>query len=147
VLVLFPAVAGTGGDREMAGLFFLSQASLDAWVDGGKVELQGDVMMLAGRGGSGPRYALEPALRFLQVVGVDSDPHALVGKVKREARLRELGGERLGESVLLGDVAYDVQAGFLCEAGVGADARTPGGVGPALDAAGELSRFLLENPS
>jgi hypothetical protein len=146
----------------MAALFFLSQAALDRWSDAGRIELDGDVMTLAGRGPGGPRYALEVALRFLQVVGADVDPHALVGKVKREARLRELGGEWLAGSVVLGEVAYEVEAGFLCDTGVRPGARALGGaaplagggpgrgpadVSPPVDAGEELTRFLLENPS
>jgi hypothetical protein len=133
-----------GGDREMAALFFVSQAALDAWAESGKIELDGPVMTLSGRGGSGAGYALEPALRFLQVVGADHDPHALVGKVKPEARLRELGGEQLAGSVVLGDVGYEVEVGFLCDAGVAAGGRPAGGVSPTPDAAGELTRFVLQ---
>jgi hypothetical protein len=130
----------------MAALFFVSQAALDAWAESGRVELDGSVMTLAGRG-SGPRYALEPALHFLTVVGADTDPNALVGKVKREARLREVGGECLGASVVLGDVAYEVEPGFVCDAGERLAAREPGGAAPGEEAARELTRFLLENPS
>src|SRR5690242_19045930 len=120
----------------MAALFFVSQAALDAWADSGKVDLEGPVMALAGRR-SGARYAIEPALHFLTVVGADTDPNALVGKVQREARLREVGGECLGASVVLGDVAYEVEPGFLCDAGERLPARAPGGAAATDEAARE----------
>jgi hypothetical protein len=149
----------------MAGLLFVSQAMLDGWVSQGRIDLEGHVMTLRAGGGHGRSYALDPAVRFLRVVGVDADPHALVGKVKRMAQLRELGAEALGDSVVLGDVGYEVQPGFMAEAHVvqaaatvaprrppappptRAPARPP--VPDELDAkrkeAEALARFLLDN--
>jgi hypothetical protein len=80
----------------------------------------------------------------------------LVGKVKTEEQLRKAGAEVLGASVLLGDVGYEVQPGFLAEAnGAGALPDAPGR-GAATDEAEvekkrveaeALARFLLENLS
>jgi hypothetical protein len=102
----------------MPGLLFVSQAVLDSWVGQGKVDLDGTVMSLRGVETDGRVYALHPAVRFLEVVGGDADPHGLVAKVKSEAQLRSLGAEQLGDSVILGDVAYEVQPGFLAEGSV-----------------------------
>ncbi|HET9598879.1 MAG TPA: hypothetical protein VFP65_25120 [Anaeromyxobacteraceae bacterium] len=151
----------------MAGLLFVSQAMLDGWAGQRRIDLEGHVMTLRAGDGQGRSYALDPAVRFLRVVGTDADPHALVGKVKSMARLRELGAEALGDSVVLGDVAYEVQPGFMAEthalqaAATAAPQRTP-----APDAAGRspgrplpdelegkrkeaeaLARFLLDNLS
>jgi hypothetical protein len=142
----------------MAGLLFVSQAMLDARAEQRKIDFQGDVMLLLDGAGKGRSYALEPAIRFLKLVGAEEDPHRLVGKVKTEAQLRSLGAELLGSSVLLGDVGYEVQSGFLADAKAGV-AGAPGGAGAYGGGPGEadvekkradaeaLARFLLENLS
>jgi hypothetical protein len=98
------------------GLLFVTQPMLDSWAEQGRIELAGDVMTLLRGEGRGRTYALEPAVRFLRVVGAEGDPNALVSKVKPVAQLRGLGAEQVADSVVLGDVAYDVEPGFLAEA-------------------------------
>ena len=98
------------------GLLFVTQPMLDSWAEQGRIELAGDVMTLLRGEGVGRTYALEPAVRFLRVVGAEGDPNALVSKVKPVAQLRSLGAEQVADSVVLGDVAYDVEPGFLAEA-------------------------------
>jgi hypothetical protein len=71
--------------------------------------------LLAGEG-KGRSYALEPAVRFLKVLGDENDPNGLLHKVKSAAQLKEMGAEPAGDSCILGDVAYEVQPGFLAEA-------------------------------
>jgi len=111
----------------MAGLLFVSQAMLAAWAEQRKIGFQGDVMQLLEGAGRGRSYALQPAIRFMKLVGAEVDPHRLVGKVKTEAQLRTLGAELLGASVLLGEVGYEVQPGFLAEAkAIAAAAVAPG---------------------
>jgi hypothetical protein len=115
----------------MQGLLFVAQATLDAWVEQGQVTLEGDVLTVeAGEGGA--TYVLRPAVRFVKLVGAASDPHALLGKVKAIEALRAIGAEHLDASVVLGDVAYEVEPGFLAEpradsrpAGAGARTGTP----------------------
>jgi len=136
----------------MSGLLFVSQQMIDAWAEQGKIEFEGNVMTLRAGAGSGRSYALDPAVRFLQVVGADHDPHGLVAKVKSERHLRALGGERLGSSVVLGDVAYEVQPGFLAETSAPqADPAAPAPMPSDLESkrleAEALARFLLENLS
>jgi hypothetical protein len=102
----------------MSGLLFVSQAMLDSWAEQGKIDFVGNVMtLLAGEGG-GRSYALEPAVRFMKVLGGDADPGGLLHKVKTLAQLEELGAEPAGDSCIHGDVAYEVQPGFLAEAAV-----------------------------
>jgi hypothetical protein len=134
----------------MPWLLFVSQAAIDAWADQGKVEFHGHVIALADGDGE-HRYELVPAVRFLGVVGADSDPNGLVAKVKSEERVRALGGELLGDSVVLGDVAYEVQAGFIAEGVDAADssdvppAGAPRGQRDRRSEAGVLARFVLKN--
>jgi hypothetical protein len=99
----------------MPGLLFVSQAMLDSWADQGKIDFVGNVMTLLAGEGTGRSYALEPAVRFMKVVGAEADPHALIAKVKTADQLREMGAEQVGDSVVLGEVGYEVQPGFLAE--------------------------------
>jgi len=159
----------------MGGLLFVSQAILDTWASQGKIDFAGNVMTTVAGRSAGRSYRLEPAVRFLQVAGADSDPNGLLRKVKSEAQLREAGAEVMGSSVILGDVAYEVEPGFLAEAealqaAAASQARPaaptkptppplPGAAAPGIrtpapkDAetrrreAEELARFLLDNLS
>jgi hypothetical protein len=97
------------------GLLFVSQAMLDSWADQGKIDFVGNVMTLLQGQGKGRSYALEPAVRFLKVVGAESDPNALLAKVKPVSQLREMGAEQVDDSVILGDIGYEVEPGFLAE--------------------------------
>jgi hypothetical protein len=100
----------------MGGLLFVSQAILDTWASQGKIDFAGNVMTILAGDGQGRAYRLEPAVRFLQVIGADADPNGLLHKVKQEVHLKEQGAEVLGDSVVLGDIAYLVEPGFLVEA-------------------------------
>lgn len=99
----------------MGGLLFVSQAMLDTWAGQGKIEFEGNVMTLLAGEGRGRSYALDPAVRFMKLLGADSDPNGLLRKVKSVAQLRELGAEAVDDSCILGDVAYEVEPGFLAE--------------------------------
>jgi hypothetical protein len=54
-------------------------------------------------------------VRFLKILGGEEDPHGLVHKVRSCAQLRDMGAEPVGDSCILGDLAYEVQPGFLAE--------------------------------
>ena len=117
------------------GLLFVSQALLDTWAEQGRIDLVGNVMSLLVGEGKGRSYALEPAVRFLHVAGGDADPNQLLARVKPLAQLREMGAEAVADSVVLGDVAYEVEQGFLVEAAaveaaVSAPREAPAAGGP-----------------
>jgi hypothetical protein len=101
-----------------AGLLFVSQAMLDAWTEQGKIDFVGNVMTLLQGEGRGRHYALDPAVRFLKVLGAEADPNSLLTKVKPVSQLREMGAEHVEGSVILGDIAYEVEPGFLAEVSV-----------------------------
>ena len=86
------------------------------------------------------------------------DPAALL------AQVRERGGDAMAGSVVLGDVAYEVEPGFLAEAsaveaasrmtapargpaGPGGGTALPGDLEDRRQAAEALARFLLDNLS
>ncbi len=100
----------------MSGLLFVSQAMLDSWAEQGKIDFVGNVMTVLAGEGKGRSYALDPAVRFMKLLGEDNDPNGLLHKVKSCAQLKALGAEPAGDSCILGDVAYEVQPGFLAEA-------------------------------
>ena len=74
-----------------AGRLFVSQSLLDAWVGQGRIDVDGTSLALAPDAGRQRRYALEPAVRFLRVVGGGEDAHGLVSRVKSLAQVREMG--------------------------------------------------------
>ncbi len=123
----------------MSGLLFVSQAMLETWAEQGRIEFAGNVMTLLAGDGKGRNYALEPAVRFLSVVGGDQDPHGLVHKVKSVSQLRELGAEPVDDSCILGDTASEVQPGFLAEgAALQAAAKAPRLTPPPVRPAGAV---------
>jgi hypothetical protein len=105
------------------GLLFVSQSLLDIWAGQGRVDLDAHSITLLSGEGQGRRYALEPAVRFLDVADGGGDPHQLVARVKTLAQVRELGGDVVADSVVLGEVAYQVEPGYLAEASVVEAAR------------------------
>jgi hypothetical protein len=147
------------------GLLFVSQALLAAWAGQGRIDLDGRSIALLGGQARGRRYALVPAVRFLRVAGGGEDAHGLVARVKSLDQVREIGGEAMADSVVLGEVAYEVEPGFLAEASaVQAAARaTPAARSAASSEGGSpnqqrdledrrleaetLARFLLDNLS
>jgi hypothetical protein len=143
------------------GLLFVSQALLDTWASQGRVDLDARGLALLSGEGQGRRYALEPAARFLRVVGGGEDGQRLLARVKTLAQIRELGGEALADSVVVGDVAYEVEPGYLAEAealeaaGRAAPSTRQAGATRALPhdleerrkEAEALARFLLDNLS
>ncbi len=108
----------------MGRLLFVSQAMLDSWAGQGKIDFVGNVMTLLAGEGKGRSYALDPAVRFLKVVGDDADPNGVLQRVKTVAQLKEMGAEPVDDSCILGDVAYEVEPGFLAEAAALAAAAT-----------------------
>jgi hypothetical protein len=115
----------------MSGLLFVSQAMLETWAEQGKIDFAGNVLTLLAGDGQGRSYALEPAVRFLEVLGGDEDPHGLVHKVKSLAQLKAIGAEPVGDSCILGETAYEVQPGFLAEGAALQAAATARPVAPA----------------
>ncbi|MDF3071210.1 MAG: uncharacterized protein K0R38_6811 [Polyangiaceae bacterium] len=89
---------------------FFPQEALDGWLLDGKVEIAGSELTIPTER---RRYRLVEAVRVLSEEASHSDPDELVGKVKTVPFLVELGAELLGDSMVLGDNAYRVVAGWL----------------------------------
>jgi hypothetical protein len=93
----------------MMARLFISADQMDRWTSEGKVSLEDDTMTLPALGRS---FRLRTAVRFLSVIE-GSDAHGLVGRVKTTAQLAEMGGEHYGASVILGEVGYECEEGFI----------------------------------
>lgn len=89
---------------------FISQQALDQWTSEGRAVLTNDVLLDQN---SNLRYRLREGFRFVSEVSGADDVHKLVGKVKDLDQLAELKGEQMADSVVLGDNAYQVQAGLV----------------------------------
>lgn len=89
---------------------FFPQAALDEWVAADRADVRGDELTLTA---AKRRYRAVEALRVVREVTGTPDASELVGTVKSRSFLAELGAEILGSSMILGDNAYDVVAGFV----------------------------------
>lgn len=88
---------------------FIAERTLEAWLDTGNVDVDAELVRLNNHGRA---YELEPAVRFLSVVPEGAAPD-LIGKVLTTKRIAELGGELMGDSVLFGEAAFEVEAGYV----------------------------------
>jgi hypothetical protein len=89
---------------------FFPQEALDRWLVDGKVEISGSELTIPNER---RRYRLVEAVRVVSEETSNTDPDELVGRVKTMLFLTELGAELLGDSMVLGDNAYRVVAGWL----------------------------------
>ena len=95
----------------MGDLKFVPQSMLDLWADLGKIELDGNNLSLPAEKIT---FQLTPAVRFVKLLEGE-DTQKLVAKVKAETFVREIGGEVMDDSCIVGETAYEVQPGFLAE--------------------------------
>ena len=89
---------------------FLSQEALDSWIGEGRADIQCDMLVDKA---SDRRFQLREGVRFLSEVSGGEDTSGLVGCVKDLVQLGSMGGEYLSDSVVLGELAYEVQPGFV----------------------------------
>jgi hypothetical protein len=91
---------------------FFPQDVVDSWINADKVELSGEVLTFRG-----PALVvrLVPGFCFTQVAGGSDEGHQLLGRVKSRAAVAALGAEVYMNSVILGETAYEVEAGFIAK--------------------------------
>ena len=93
----------------MENRIFFPQAALDEWIVEGTADLQdGELTLLA----VGRRYRLAEAVRVLRDASGGGDAE-LLGRVKARVYLEQIGAEIVETSMLLADVAYDVEPGWV----------------------------------
>src|SRR5207244_7976314 len=103
-----------GGRRcayAMADYLFVPQSVLDKWSEQGRVQVDGQVLTILGENKS---FQLTSAVRFLKMEAGE-DAARLLQKVKTVDALKQMGAEHYMDSVILGEVAYQVQQGFLAD--------------------------------
>ena len=96
----------------MADYLFVPQSVLDKWSEQGRIAVEGNVLTILGENKD---FSLTSAVRFMKMEAGD-DNARLLQKVKTTDALKQMGAEHYMESVILGEVAYQVQQGFLADA-------------------------------
>jgi hypothetical protein len=96
----------------MATKIFLPQDVVDSWITADKVELSGEVMTFRGQPVT---VRLVPGYYFDHVAGGSDEGHELLGRAKSKAAVAALGAEVYMSSMILGETAYEVQAGFIAK--------------------------------
>jgi hypothetical protein len=91
---------------------FLPQELVDSWITADKVELAGEIM--AFRGGS-VALRMVPGFYFDHVAGGSDEGSLLLGRAKTKVAVAALGAEAYMNSVILGETAYEVEAGFIAK--------------------------------
>jgi hypothetical protein len=104
---------------------FVSQERIDRWSSEGKVTIEEDIMSLPALGRS---FRLRPAVYITRVLSREKDIHRLLGRVKTAEQLSQMGAENFANSLILGEVAYECEPGFVGEV-IGAAGVSPGGGG------------------
>lgn len=95
--------------RAMQNRVFFPQLLLDQWGIEGKIDLTGEELVVLAEG---RKYRIEECVYVVAEVTGAKEPHGLVGKVKPNKALAELGAEILENSMIIGDNAYDVVPGW-----------------------------------
>jgi hypothetical protein len=113
---------------------FLSQQMLEEWAASDKADVHDHALLLAGQP---VRYPVVAAVHVTQLVS-GPDDMKLMKKVKTDAQLQSIGAERLSDSVLAGETAYEVVSGYVVEV---PDASPDGGQTPETEL---LAEFLLD---
>ena len=94
----------------MENRFFFPQAALDQWIVDERVDFRdGELTVI----GPGRRYKVSEAVHVVREVTGAGDSHDLIGRVKALTALEQLGAEIIESSMLLGDLAYDVEPGWV----------------------------------
>ena len=89
---------------------FITNGMLTQWSDEGKVRLDDTTLTLLKENRT---VKLKPAVRFTKTIDGTPDPNKLLGKVKTVDQLGELKAEHYLDSVILGDVGYQVVEGYM----------------------------------
>ena len=93
----------------MAEPLFVSQHTLEQWLEKEEVAFSDDVLTLLD---TGARYQMEAAVRVLALLDGE-DSAGLMGRVWAVSELEQKGAEHSHDSVILGDTAYQCEVGFV----------------------------------
>ena len=96
---------------------FVPQEVLETWAVSGAADVTGNTMDLASAERS---YELLPAVRFERLIA-GADDSNLLGRIMGEAGISEHDGELMGDSVVFGEVAFEVTPGFIATIAAGSN--------------------------
>lgn len=90
---------------------FVAQSAIDRWMSVGGVAIEGDALHFA----AAPQahLMLDPAVYFERIDGGETDAYDIIGAVKTQDELANMGAEHYETSVVLGEYAYTVNPGFM----------------------------------
>jgi len=114
---------------------FFPQEVIDRWLMHGEAELTGAELWVRSER---RRYRVVEAVRILREVSGAPDPFDMAGTVKSLGFVGELGAELLGDSMIVGDNAYETVIGWLGT--LLAQAGQP--MGPGTGSGEYVTRFL-----
>ena len=89
---------------------FIPQETIDSWLSVERVNLEGEMLQLPG---GDLVLRLVPGCYFMSVQAGSDRSFNILGKVKTKAAVSALGAEVYMNSVILGETAYEVDAGFV----------------------------------
>ena len=89
---------------------FLPQDVVDSWITADKVELAGELMTFRE---TSVVLRMVPGFYFDHVAGGSDEGAQLLGRAKAKAAVSALGAEVYMNSIILGETAYEVEAGFI----------------------------------
>jgi hypothetical protein len=89
---------------------FFPQAVVDRWLAIGEAELNGAELWIHAER---RRYRVVESVRVVKEVTGTPDPFEIVGRVKTFGYVTELGAELLGDSMIIGENAYETVPGWL----------------------------------
>ena len=87
---------------------FVPLSTLESWLSDGRAQLVGETLIMGGQS-----FAIAGAVRFVAEVAGGADELSLIGRVKSAEQLVEMEAEHAGDSVVLGDNAYQVTEGYV----------------------------------
>lgn len=118
---------------------FLPQKTLEDWALQDKADLSEGKLVVKEPKSSHPAV---PAVHFSKIVSGD-DTASLVGRVKTLEQLSAMGAEHMQDSVIMGDIAYEVVEGYITEVQAPAAAKGDGKK-KASPEADLLAAFILD---
>jgi hypothetical protein len=95
-----------------ANAIFVNAPLLGQWVMAGRVDVLDGTLTVRN---TGETFAAIEAVRVLVEATGTGDPQGWVGRVYSAVELRALGAELLDRSLLVGELAYDVDPGYFLQ--------------------------------
>src|SRR4051812_33291295 len=90
---------------------FLPESTLEEWALSDQADVREGRLVITGETEG---FLVVPAVHFLRLVS-GKDDGKLLAKVKTETQLAQLGAEQMMNSVIVGDAAYEVEAGYVAQ--------------------------------